>query len=195
MKHGAQLMVDTAGLFGQAGSRFELRTEVKLADVELSDSTTKSTVVDGRLFLDLVLERAGSDGTVFDGTGAEVNRSDSQRSAAEGVLVAGTATGRWSVPCRRCLEPMQGDLVAEISELFEVRPTEGETWPLQEDGIDLGPMLREVALLCFPLAPLCRAECEGPAPDRFPTGPPRWRRLKNRPSVVDPRRVYLRRVI
>ncbi|MCY3849234.1 MAG: DUF177 domain-containing protein [Acidimicrobiaceae bacterium] len=171
MTRGAQFVVDTAGLFSGAEQRLVLRTEAKLADMELSDSGLRSTVVDGRLRLDLVLERTGSAPDADD-----ASAHDSRRTEPDGVLVSGTARGRWSVPCRRCSEPMQGDLAAEIQELFEVAPTEGETWALrealQEDGIDLGPMLREVALVCLPLAPLCRTECEGPAPDRFPTGPP-----------------------
>lgn len=192
MTQGAQFVVDTAGLFGQAENRLVLSTEARLADMELSDSalpdsTVRSTVVDGRLSLDLVLERTGSDPASADlAESADAPEQDSRRADSDGVLVSGTARGRWSVPCRRCLEPMEGDLVAEIQELFEVNPTEGETWALrealQDDGLDLGPMLREVALVCLPLAPLCGPGCEGPAPDRFPTGPP-----LGEESPVDPR--------
>ena len=185
MTHSARFAVDTTGLFAQS-DRLVLRTEATLADMELADSAMRSTVVDGRLSLDLVLERTGTDpdpGTGPDSDfgpyadrGAGQPEWDSQRRGSEAVLVSGTARGLWSVPCRRCLAPTEGDLVAEISELFELNPTEGETWPLHQavhdDGLDLGPMLREVVLLCLPLAPLCDTECEGPAPDRFPTGPP-----------------------
>ena len=178
MKRQTQFVVDTAGLLGQAGSRLVLRTEVQLSDMALSDfGVGEWSIVDARLFVDLVLECTGSDGNVSDS-----DDDDSQRYATGGVVVVGTATGTWSVPCRRCLEPMQGDLVAEIRELFEVAPTEGETWPLRDDGIDLGPMLRETALLGLPLAPLCRVECAGPAPDRFPTGP-----ADDYASGIDPR--------
>ena len=63
----------------------------------------------------------------------------------------------------------------EISTVFsgcfiEPTPTEGETWPLGDESIDLLPALREAMLLALPLAPLCRDDCEGPEPDRFPTG-------------------------
>ena len=175
MTHKAQFLVDTAGLFGGSESRFELHTEAKLTDMELSDPGLESAVVNGRLELDLVLEHTGSDNPPGEA-------GDSQRLGSEAILVAGTAKGRWSAPCRRCLEPTQGDLVAEISELFEVHPTEGETWALHDQGIDLGPMLREVALLALPLAPLCRTECEGPEPDRFPTGA-----ADDEGSEIDPR--------
>ncbi len=171
----ARFLLDTTGLLCGSESRLELCTEVRLADMELSEVGLESSVVDGRLALDLLVERTGSDKSPGEQTG-------SRRPESEAVLAAGTVEGRWSAPCRRCLEPTFGDLVAEVSELFEVQPTEGETWPLTEEGIDLGPMLREVALLSIPLAPLCRSECEGPAPDRFPTGP-----AQDEGPVVDPR--------
>ena len=171
----ARFSVDTTGLFGGSQSRLELCTEVRLADMELSEAGLASAVVDGRLGLDLVLERVGADGCAAD-------QDVHLRPGNEAVLASGTVEGRWSAPCRRCLEPTFGDLSAEVSELFEVHPTEGETWHLQEKGIDLGPMLRELALLSIPLAPLCRSECEGPAPDRFPTGP-----AEEETSAADPR--------
>ncbi len=171
----ARFLVDATGLFGGSESRLELCTEVRLADMELSEVGLESAVVDGRLEVDLVLERTGSDRPPGE-------PADPRRPGSEAVLAAGTVQGRWTAPCRRCLEPTFGDLGAEVSELFEEHPTEGETWPLTEAGIDLGPMLREVALLSIPLAPLCRSECEGPAPDRFPTGP-----VGDEGSDIDPR--------
>lgn len=171
----ARFPVDTTGLFGGSQSRLELRTELRLAGMELKADGSASAVVDGRLELDLVLERTGADES-------PAGHDDSRRAGNGAVLAAGTVGGRWSAPCRRCLEPAFGDLAAEVCELFEADPTEGETWPLRETGIDLGPMLRELALLSIPLAPLCRCECEGPAPDRFPTGP-----VEDEAPGVDPR--------
>ena len=59
-----------------------------------------------------------------------------------------------------------------MQEIFENAPTEGETWPIDDERIDLAPMVREAALLALPLAPLCTDDCAGPEPDRFPTGAP-----------------------
>ncbi len=88
----------------------------------------------------------------------------------EGVAVHGVVTGRWRGPCRRCLDEIDGPIKVEIDEIFETKPAEGETWPLGDDGIDLAPLLRESTLLALPMAPLCRVDCEGPEPQRFPTG-------------------------
>ena len=60
MTHKAQFLVDTAGLFGGSESRFELHTEAKLTDMELSDPGLESAVVNGRLELDLVTKAFGT---------------------------------------------------------------------------------------------------------------------------------------
>lgn len=89
--------------------------------------------------------------------------------AAEGaVTMIGTVTVPWAAECRRCLDDVGGTMVVDVSEVFEAHPTDGETYPLDGDEIDLEPVVRDAALLNLPLAPLCDPECSGPAPDRFP---------------------------
>lgn len=93
------------------------------------------------------------------------------------VTVTGSVSARWEGECRRCLEPVSGTLEAEVREVYEVRYTEGETYPLVGDEIDLEPVVRDAVLLALPLAPLCRETCPGPVPDAFPTGPAGEERL------------------
>jgi uncharacterized protein len=97
-------------------------------------------VLDGRLDVDLVVE-----------------------AATEGIVAVGAVRGESRVPCRRCLD----DVVEPHLDL-ERHPTEGETWPIEDERIDLTPAVRELALLGLPLAPVCREDCAGPEPDRFP---------------------------
>ena len=93
------------------------------------------------------------------------------RAAGESFVAAGRVRGVWAAECRRCLEEVRGPIDAALSEVFEWEPTDGETWPIVDQRIDLDPPLREVAMLALPLAPLCSQDCAGPVPDRFPTGP------------------------
>lgn len=154
------LVVDTVELRRRTGTRRPLQVDVRQQDLAVGDAA----VVDGALSLDLVVE-----------------------AVTEGVVATGTVRGRWSAPCRRCLDDVEGELVVDVHEIFETSPTEGETWPLGPDGIDLGPPVREAVLLALPLAPLCGDDCAGPAPERFPTevaeeapaggGDPRWAAL------------------
>jgi uncharacterized protein len=119
--------------------------------------------------------------------GAEVGVDVELEAIASGVVVEGVITVPWAGECRRCLKPLQGERLASVREVFESHPTEGETYRLDDDVVDLEPMVRDAALLALPLAPLCAQDCRGPAPDAFPTGPvdddaarpadPRWAAL------------------
>src|SRR4051812_20823647 len=79
----------------------------------------------------------------------------------EGIVVRGTLSATWNAACSRCLEPVTGEISVHVDELFETHPLEGETYQLDEDVIDLEPMVRDALLLELPLAPLCAADCAG----------------------------------
>jgi len=94
-------------------------------------------------------------------------------SLSASVTATGTVSVSWRGDCRRCLEPVEGEAEAEVhAEIFEPHPTEGDTYPLVGEQVDLEPLVRDAVLLALPLAPLCAEGCRGPAPDDFPTGVP-----------------------
>jgi len=101
--------------------------------------------------------------------GADVVVHGTLEAIEGGVTLSGTVTAPWTGECRRCLDPVVGTLEVALSEVFEPRPTDGETYPIEGDDVDLEPVVRDGVLLHLPLAPLCRADCPGPAPDVFPT--------------------------
>jgi uncharacterized protein len=80
----------------------------------------------------------------------------------ESIVVTGSLSTTASCTCRRCLEPFEAPVVAEVQEIYEPRPTEGETYQLEGEEIDLEPLVRDALLLDLPLAPLCRPDCAGP---------------------------------
>jgi len=82
----------------------------------------------------------------------------------EGIVVRGTLAADWTAACSRCLEPVTGRVSVHVDELFEAVPLEGETYLLEDDVIDLEPMVRDALLLELPLAPLCRDDCAGLCP-------------------------------
>jgi uncharacterized protein len=82
----------------------------------------------------------------------------------EGILATGATRAVWAGECRRCLRPVAGRLAADFRELFEPDPTEGESYPLRHEQVDLEPLAREVLLLELPQAPLCREDCRGLCP-------------------------------
>jgi uncharacterized protein len=109
-------------------------------------------------------------------------------SVREGVLVSGELRVPWVGECRRCLGPVEGVLAIDVRELFERKPTPGESYALLDERIDLVPLITDAVLLSLPLAPLCSDDCRGPDPERFPAQPavddddgppadPRWAAL------------------
>lgn len=150
------LVVDIVSLLRTPAVRRPYRATVVLDGLANSD-----VVVTGPVEVDLVLEAVGSD-----------------------IVVTGRLSARWTGDCRRCLEAVPGRLDVEVSEVFEPDPTEGETYPRGAEEIVLDDMVREAVVLALPVAPLCREECRGPDPDRYPARPvsdletsprdPRW---------------------
>ncbi|MFN8039714.1 MAG: DUF177 domain-containing protein [Acidimicrobiales bacterium] len=137
------LVVGVAELQRQPGVRRELERDAVLPGLAVAGSEVPD---DAPVVVDVVLESL-SDGTL-------------------------TATGEVRAPfvgeCRRCLTAVEGEVSAPVREVFEAQPTEGETYRLDGDHVDLEPMARDAVLLALPLAPLCRPDCPGPDPDAFP---------------------------
>jgi uncharacterized protein len=137
------LTVAVQDLLRQPGMRRPVRRAVTLADVAISTAALAP--------------------------GAEVTVDLQVESQADSIVATGTVTLPWVGACRRCLEPVTGTAVADIREIFERRPVEGETYRLVGDLVDLAPMVHDAALLALPLAPLCATDCRGPDPESFPT--------------------------
>lgn len=91
----------------------------------------------------------------------------------EGVLVTGAVTAELEGECVRCLEPIEDDVHARFQELY-VYPEEhakavesddhdldDETNRLEDDLLDLEPLLRDAVVLALPFQPLCQEDCEG----------------------------------
>lgn len=89
-------------------------------------------------------------------------------SVVEGVLVTGTASAHTAGACSRCLDPIQGEVEAQLTELFaypdsttEETTEEDEVSHIVDDKIDLAPVVRDAVVLGLPQVPLCRPDCPG----------------------------------
>jgi uncharacterized protein len=85
----------------------------------------------------------------------------------EGVLVTGTARAGLEGECARCLEPLSEEIEVRFQELFvydhkDVDPDEElEVSKLQDDLVDLEPLLRDAVVLALPFQPVCEDDCPG----------------------------------
>jgi len=89
----------------------------------------------------------------------------------EGVLVTGTATADLEGECVRCLDPIVEDLDVTFQELYVYddsrdsrnQPSDEEDGVsmLEDDLLDLEPLLRDAVVLALPFQPLCEEDCPG----------------------------------
>ncbi|WP_159618285.1 YceD family protein [Arthrobacter zhaoguopingii] len=86
----------------------------------------------------------------------------------EGILVSGTADVEVSGECGRCLIPLEYTSGVEIQELFYYGdsgslPAEDEEdlHRVENDSIDLEPVLRDAVVTSLPFQPVCREDCKG----------------------------------
>ena len=96
--------------------------------------------------------------------GAPLEVEAKLESVGSGILATGSAGTHWRSTCRRCLQPVEGDVRADFQEEFVPHAVDGETYPLVHDTVDLEVVAREAILLDLPLAPLCREDCAGLCP-------------------------------
>ena len=70
-----------------------------------------------------------------------------------GIDVDGTVTAPWVGICRRCAEPVSGELAIRVRERFADAPlagTDEELYPIVADELDLGLLVRDAVVLELP---------------------------------------------
>lgn len=128
-------------------------------------------------------------------------------SVVEGVLVTGFIGAQVDGECARCVDPLTWDEEATILELFRYPATDARgsriaeeneddeettSW-VEDDFINLEPVVRDAVVLGLPMSPLCSLDCaglcstcglrlEGQPDHRHDTVDPRWEALR---TLVD----------
>lgn len=109
----------------------------------------------------------------------------------EGILVSGEATVEVTGQCGRCLEAIEYNFDAEVQELFYYADAEmfegveeDDQRRIENDTIDLEPVLRDAVVTALPFQPVCREDCAGLCAEcgaRFADDP------EHHHEVLDPR--------
>jgi uncharacterized protein len=83
----------------------------------------------------------------------------------DGILVSGevdtTATGE----CVRCLIDVSIPVQVEFQELFAYSFDEAFDYTVQDDHVDLEPLVRDAVVLSLPFQPVCQEDCLGLCPE------------------------------
>lgn len=118
----------------------------------------------------------------------------------DGVLVTGTASAHASGECVRCLEPIEDDITIDFQELYLFEDATEEEYALEDDLLDLEPLVREATVVTLPHDPWCGPECPGLCPEcgarladdpEHTHGPqidPRWSALQQLENQNSPER-------
>jgi uncharacterized protein len=126
--------------------------EVRVGPVEMAGPLTGEGIDPGRSVVPL---------------GADAECDVVLRPFSGGISAHGTVSAPWVGVCRRCTTPVSGELRIPVRERFSdagALGPEDEMYPIEDDAIDLGPMVRDAIVLELPMAPLCREDCRGLCP-------------------------------
>ena len=85
----------------------------------------------------------------------------------QGLLLQGDFSAAAELECVRCLEPFSQTLKWSFSDLYafdKSNMTDSGLLVPEDAQIDLEPLLREYALLEFPISPVCKPDCKGLCP-------------------------------
>ena len=131
--------------------------------------TAAHEVRHGEVALAGPLEEAGIDpGRSVVPAGAEAECDVTLMPFEGGIDVDGTVSAPWVGLCRRCAAPVSGELRIHVHERYADPPLAGpsdeELYPIVDDEIDLGLLVRDAVVLELPMAPLCREACAGLCP-------------------------------
>lgn len=130
------------------------------------------------------------------GAGEQVDLRLRLESVVEGVLVTGEVTAEAHGECVRCLKELDEPVDVRFQELFaypdraahhrEVGAPENEDTErvIEDDTVDLGPVVTDAVVPGLPFQPVCREDCPGLCPQcgaRMELDP------EHHHDVIDPR--------
>ncbi len=101
--------------------------------------------------------------------GSDIDLDLRLESVHDGILVSGTAAVVIHGECSRCLDPIDYDLDVDVQELYVFDPAadggeeseDDQMYEVQDETIDLEPMLRDAVITQLPFQPVCREDCQG----------------------------------
>ena len=117
------------------------------------------------LELDFVLEAPLGEGAAAVATGETIEVDLRLESVHEGVLATGNVYANASSECSRCLEPLNLPVEVDFQELFAYSGTSEDDLTVQDESIDLDPVIRDAVVLSLPFQPVCSSDCSGLCPE------------------------------
>jgi uncharacterized protein len=83
----------------------------------------------------------------------------------DGLLTSGHVSATATGECSRCLKPVEESVEVDFAELFAYSNDEAFDYQVQDDHVDLEPVIRDAVVLSLPFQPVCRPDCPGLDPE------------------------------
>ncbi len=114
-----------------------------------------------RFDFEIKLDEAFGAGAVTLPAGSEMQLSGRLESVHEGILVTGLAESDAKTECSRCLDPLTLPVEVDFQELFAYSRYSEDDFEIQDEKIDLEPVVRDAVVLSLPFQPVCNEACQG----------------------------------
>jgi uncharacterized protein len=142
-------------------------------------------------YIDITVDDEMGNAVIGVRKGTEVDLEVRLESLHDGILVSGEVDTVADGECVRCLIDVQIPVQVEFQELFAYSFDEAFDYMVQDDHVDLEPLVRDAVVLSLPFQPVCQEDCLGLCPEcgvRLLDNPgheheapvdPRWAALAN----------------
>ncbi|WP_423918158.1 YceD family protein [Frigoribacterium sp. 2-23] len=108
----------------------------------------------------VVPERLG-EGPISVPAGATIDIDLRLEGLHDGILASAHVSGLAIGECSRCLKPIEQSVEVDFAELFAYSDDEAFDYKVQDDHVDLEPVVRDAVVLSLPFQPVCRPDCPG----------------------------------
>jgi uncharacterized protein len=181
--------------------------DFKVSELEREPIDFDLEVAPGAVDLGEEAEQAGQ--LAASGRAEVLHEHRGPRDIVADIRLKGSFSGRFQVPCARCVEPVEIPLAADFDLIFRpaaadseatersITAPETEIGYYQKDSLLLEDVLREQVLLSLPVRTLCKPDCKGLCPrcgenrniqpcscDEGPSDP-RWQALAGLRSRIE----------
>jgi uncharacterized protein len=148
--------------------------EVKVGELERDPIEFDIDLAPGAVDLGAEAEQVGPMATA--GLAEVLHEHRGPKDIVADIRLRGKFSGKFQVPCARCVEPVEIPLAADFDLIFRpatadseapersITAPETEIGYYQKDSLLLEDVLREQVLLSLPVRTLCKEDCKGLCP-------------------------------
>jgi uncharacterized protein len=148
--------------------------EFKISELEREPIEFDLELAPGAIDLGTEAEQAGQ--LVASGQAEVLHEHRGPKDIVADIRLKGRFSGKFQVPCARCVEPVEILLAADFDLIFRpaaadseglersITAPETEIGYYQKDSLLLEDVLREQVLLALPVRTLCKPDCKGLCP-------------------------------